>query len=82
MKTDEKVIGILADIACKPIDGITGDTRLNEDLELESLDRVEAASMLEAEFGIQIEDDEATNAVTVGDVVRLVGAKAAATGAC
>lgn len=57
---------------------ITPDSRLDEDLGLDSLDRVDLVMAIEEEFGVDIEDEEWERVETVGDILRLLdGAQAA-----
>ena len=46
---------------------VTWDSKLGDDLMLDSLDMVELVMFLEECFGIEIPDEEAGNIVTVGD---------------
>jgi acyl carrier protein len=48
---------------------------LKEDLEIDSLDRVELTLELENAFGLYVLDEEAGNISTVGDIVSLIEAK-------
>ncbi len=50
-------------------ESITADTRLNEDLNADSLDVVEILMALEDEFGVEIPDEETEKMKTIGDVV-------------
>ncbi len=50
-------------------ESITIDTRLNEDLNADSLDVVEILMALEDEFGVEIPDEETEKMKTIGDVV-------------
>lgn len=74
MTNDTKVIEIICNIGGRSISGVSSETRL-EDLNIESLDRVEILTELEVAFGISIKDDEGLDAETVGDVIKLVEAK-------
>ena len=49
-------------------DRITPEARLIEDLEIDSLDRIELVFALESAFGIEIPDAEIAAVRTVGDV--------------
>src|SRR5262249_11908288 len=49
---------------------ITADTRLREDLKLDSLDIVELVMEIEAELGIEIPDQDYAHIRTVGDLLR------------
>lgn len=51
---------------------ITLDTKLKEDLELDSLDSVELIMSAEEEFGIEIPDEDVMNFKTVNDIVNYI----------
>jgi acyl carrier protein len=55
-------------------DAIKRDATL-EELDVDSLDLVEVAQIIEDEFGVNLEGDAVQNVRTVGDVVDLVVAK-------
>jgi acyl carrier protein len=68
----ELVRGRLAElIECDPGD-IKLDTRLEEDLEADSLDLVELAMALEEELSLEIPDEELEGIRTVGDAVEFI----------
>lgn len=56
-----------------PVENITAESRLIEDLKADSLDLVEMVMDLEQEYGIQIPDEELPNIQTVGDILKYVG---------
>ena len=56
---------------CANLD-IKWDSKLGDDLELDSLDMVELVMFLEECFGIEIPDEEAVNIVTVGDAIETI----------
>ncbi len=64
----EKIQEMLAEALNLPVEKVTADAKIVEDLGADSLDVVELLSRLEDEFGIVIPDDEVENLVTVGDV--------------
>ena len=64
----EKVQALLAEALNLPVEKVTADSKIVEDLGADSLDVVELLSQLEDEFGIVIPDEEVENLVTVGDV--------------
>ena len=49
--------------------------KLGEDLEIDSLGRVELALAMEESFGFYLPDDELENVVTVDDAVALIESK-------
>ena len=54
-------------------------TRMEEDLEADSLDLVELAMALEEELGLEIPDEELEGIRTVGDAVDFVATRVSAT---
>lgn len=64
----EKVQAMLAEALNLPVEKVTADAKIVEDLGADSLDVVELLSQLEDEFGVVIPDEEVENLVTVGDV--------------
>lgn len=64
----EKVQAMLADALNLPLDKISPDARIIEDLGADSLDVVELLSRLEDEYGVVIPDDDVETLKTVGDV--------------
>jgi acyl carrier protein len=55
-------------------DNITPQARF-EDLEVDSLDLVELAQIVEDEYGVEIKDSDLDKVETVGDVVDLIAAR-------
>ena len=51
---------------------VTLDARLKDDLGADSLDAVEIVMDLEDAYGIEIDDSEAENVTTVGDLVKAI----------
>jgi len=73
----ELIRGRLAElIECEPAD-IALETRLEEDLEADSLDLVELAMALEEELSLEIPDEELEGIRTVGDAVDFVAERVA-----
>lgn len=71
----QQVTEIIAhDFHVKP-ETISLETRLREDLNVDSLDAVELIMTLEDKFGITIADSEATALKTVGDIVKYIESK-------
>lgn len=65
----EKIQSMLAEALNLPIEKVTADAKIVDDLGADSLDVVELLSQLEDEYGIIIPDEEVESLVTVGDVV-------------
>ncbi|MBR2043425.1 MAG: acyl carrier protein [Clostridia bacterium] len=70
----EKLKEIVAEQLEIDAETITTETRLNEDLNADSLDVVEILMALEDEFGVDIPDEEIEKMKTVGDVVKFIEA--------
>lgn len=64
----EKIQAMLAEALNLPLEKITPDSKIVDDLGADSLDVVELLSQLEDEYGIVIPDEEVENLVTVKDV--------------
>lgn len=64
----EKIQAMLAEALNVPIEKVTPDAKIVEDLGADSLDLVELLSQLEDEYGIIIPDEEVESLVTVADV--------------
>ena len=70
----EKFASIIADQLSVNVDDITPETSFADDLNADSLDRVEVIVTIEDELDIHIDDDELQNIKTVGDAYELVKA--------
>lgn len=68
----EKVQKIISENLNVPLEKVTMDTHLVDDLGADSLDAVELIMALEEEFDIEIPDSDAEKVVTVGDVVEYI----------
>ena len=81
MPTDIEAVTLaaIAKVSGHHISAIFAETRLREDLGLDSLDAVELLVMAEDDFGVIVSDEELEGAETVGDLVGLLIAHAAAT---
>lgn len=64
----EKIQAMLAEELNVPVEKVTPDAKIVDDLGANSLDVVELLSQLEEEFDIMIPDDDIENLVTVADV--------------
>ncbi|MGI6364588.1 MAG: acyl carrier protein [Bacillota bacterium] len=67
-----KVIKLIAEQAGVAEDSIKGETDLQSDLELDSLDIMDLLLVLEEEFDLQIPDEELSNIQTVNDIVNYI----------
>ena len=68
----EKVKAILAEQFDVEEDKITADTDLQEDLGADSLDVVDLLMSIEAEFEVEVPDEEIENIKTVGALVSYI----------
>ena len=75
MTTKEKVIKVVISQLCVKEEEVKPNARFVEDLGADSLDTVELVMALEEEFGIEIPDEDAEKAKTVGDVINYIDAK-------
>jgi len=75
MTTLDRVKKVVAKRLDKSEDEITPDASFIEDLGADSLDVVELVMDLEAEFDIEIPDEESEKIRTVGDAVRYIEEK-------
>ena len=75
MGTQEKVVKVVIDQLGVKEEDVKSNARFVEDLGADSLDTVELVMALEEEFGIEIPDDDAEKAKTVGDVVSYIDKK-------
>ncbi|MEE5990484.1 MAG: Acyl carrier protein [Firmicutes bacterium ADurb.Bin354] len=66
----EKIVNILVELTENSVspEDISRDTKLVSDLDLTSLDVVNAVVMFEDEFDVQIPDDKIADLETVGDI--------------
>ncbi len=56
-------------------DGITTESRLNEDVGVNSIGMLYMAMAIESEFGIKFSNEDMLSLVTVGDVVACIEVK-------
>ena len=68
----ETLKGIIDEYVSVDLDSITTETKLREDLGLDSLDMASLACEVEDEFGIEIPDDAIYSVITVGDVIKFI----------
>jgi acyl carrier protein len=70
----EKIQAMLAEALNLPLEKVTPDAKIVDDLGADSLDVVELLSQLEEEYGIIIPDDQAESLATVSDVANVIDA--------
>ena len=70
----EKIQAMLAEALNLPLEKVTPDAKIVDDLGADSLDVVELLSQLEEEYGIIIPDDQAESLSTVSDVANVIEA--------
>ena len=70
----EKIQAMLAEALNLPLEKVTPDAKIVDDLGADSLDVVELLSQLEDEYGISIPDEQAESLVTVADVASAIEA--------
>ena len=68
----EKIQNMLADALNVPVEKVTPDAKIVEDLGADSLDVVELLSQLEDELNIVIPDEDAEQLTTVADVAAAI----------
>lgn len=72
--TEATVVRILREAVGVDAERIRPEARLAEDLEIDSLDRIELVFELESAFGIEITDQSIVQVQTVGDIVSRIDA--------
>ncbi|MGC9200131.1 MAG: AMP-binding protein [Acidobacteriaceae bacterium] len=69
----DPLLEMIASISGEPPAGTTDSAHLAEDLHLDSLARVQLQSLLEQRFGIELEEEQIAQAVTLGDLRAITG---------
>lgn len=72
MNTFERLEEIMAKYLYVSSDLIKPESAFIDDLGFDSLDTVELVTMVEEEFGVMVEDDEAEKLRTVADAVKYI----------
>ncbi len=73
------LLQMIASVTGEAPANVTDSARLSEDLHLDSLGRVQLQSLLEQRFGLELGDEQISQAATLGDLRVLIGAPAPAT---
>ncbi|MBF4693090.1 acyl carrier protein [Fusibacter ferrireducens] len=71
--TFEKVRDILVEELDLDVDEVTMESDIREDLGADSLDMVDLIMSIEDAFEIKVEENDAVNIKTVGDIVSYIG---------
>ena len=71
---EQQVIRCISRSTGTPVSEITADSRLEGDLDLDSLDRLIVVMDVEDEFGVELPDDALENVATVRELVALLAA--------
>jgi acyl carrier protein len=74
-EVESKIIEIIAESLRVEKSKITPQSRLVEDLGADSLDQVEIVMAIDAAFGIDTSDEEASKIITISDAVAFVKQK-------
>jgi len=75
MATQEKVIKVVVEQLGVKEEEVKSDAKFIEDLGADSLDTMELVMALEEEFGVEIPDEDAEKAKTVGDIITYIDNK-------
>lgn len=70
-----KVRRLIAQVVGKPVENVHMDARLYEDLKLDSIGRIELASLITQEYFFDFDEDSVTNTTTVGELETLVATR-------
>lgn len=73
-RVEERVLAALAELGAEP-DQISREATF-EALDVDSLDLVELAQVVEDEFGVELKGDDVKDLKTVGEAIELVVARA------
>ena len=70
---EARVKKVASEILGVPIEEVSTESRFVEDLNAESIQSIELVAAFEAEFDIEMDEDEALNVKNVGDAVAFIG---------
>ncbi len=69
---ENRVKQVTSDILGVPVDQISSDSRFVQDLNAESIQSIELVAGFEAEFDIEMDEDEALEVKNVGDAITFI----------
>jgi acyl carrier protein len=75
MDTTAWVITKLAEVISVDEAELSAETRLDEDVECDSIDLIEVLNTAEDEFGIEIDEELLYDVVTVGQLAKIIDAE-------
>ncbi|MEL7208576.1 MAG: phosphopantetheine-binding protein [Actinomycetota bacterium] len=75
MDTQAWVISKLAEVISVDAEELAPETRLDEDVECDSIDLIEVLNAAEDEFGIEIDEERLYDVVTVAQLAEVVDAE-------
>ena len=70
---EARVKKVTSEVLGVPIEEVSTESRFVEDLNAESIQSIELVAAFEAEFDIEMDEDEALNVKNVGDAVAFIG---------
>ena len=69
---EARVKKVTSDVLGVPVEEVSKDSRFVEDLDAESIQSIELVAAFEAEFDIEMDEDEALNVANVGDAAAFI----------
>lgn len=69
---ENRVKQVTSDILGVPVDQISSESRFVQDLNAESIQSIELVAGFEAEFDIEMDEDEALEVKNVGDAITFI----------
>ena len=69
---EARVKEVVSEVLGVPVEQVSKESRFVEDLDAESIQSIELVAAFEAEFDIEMDEDEALNVSNVGDAVAFI----------
>ncbi len=69
---EARVKKVTSDVLGVPVEEVSQESRFVEDLDAESIQSIELVAAFEAEFDIEMDEDEALNVSNVSDAVAFI----------
>ena len=69
---EARVKKVTSDVLGVPVEEVSKESRFIEDLNAESIQSIELVAAFEAEFDIEMDEDEALSVANVGDAVAFI----------